>query len=178
MVASEHCYVYTVRDCNAAGVEAKIGQTKHHESILLAHDSLELLQSVRSIQHERYLLAADDVQKLDTFLGLGNRTAAKRASNLGVPGNSTVALEWPPAFSPPVLFHIWNGPEGEREAYFRRIGLPWGSTVGREDDEVELKENTSRAMSMVPTEASTSSGAMADKASYALSQAASLQTMV
>lgn len=136
MVASKHCYIHPARDCNAAGVEAKIGQTKHHGSILLARRSLEFLQLVMSIRYERYVLAADDAQKLDTFLGLGNPTAAKRAGDPGVSGVSTVALELAASLLATCAFpHLeWfrEREEGVLPPYRSAMGFDCGSR-GRRD---------------------------------------------
>jgi hypothetical protein len=70
---------------------------------------------------------------------------------LGCQVSHLVFLNWPPAFSPPMLAQIYMGPEDGRMSFWRRMDWPWKSVVARQDDEVELAGSSTRTTSFTST---------------------------
>lgn len=97
----------------------------------------------------------------------------KELAVLGCQVSHLVLLNWPPAFSPPMLAQIYMGPEDGRKAFRRRMGWSWESVVARQDDEVELTGSSTRTTSFTSTARSGLVEIVSPKAVYPWSQAAS-----
>ena len=64
-----------------------------------------------------------------------------------------VLLNWPPAFTPPILAQIRMGPDTAREEFWSRVHWPWQSIRREEEDndEIRLTGDPSRTTSLAST---------------------------
>jgi hypothetical protein len=75
---------------------------------------------------------------------------------LGCEVSQLVLLNWPPAFSPPMLAQIYTGPEKERKEFWSRVNWPWQSPALLQGDGATLIGSSSPITSSVWTSQSRS----------------------
>jgi hypothetical protein len=83
---------------------------------------------------------------------------------LGCQVSQLVLLNWPLAFSPPILAQIYTGPKKEREEFWSRVNWPWQSPALLQGDGATLIGSSSPTTSSVWTSQSRSASVVSSEA--------------
>lgn len=140
MAAAKLRDMHSTAHHSATSVEAEARQAYRFDVLLVHCDLCLHLPTVRNAEprtscaHQRLTTSRSIVP---FWISVAIRQEMEVAV-LGCQVSQLVLLNWPPAFSPPMLAQIYMGPEKERKKFCSRVNWPWQSPALSQDDQVTL----------------------------------------